>query len=108
MSFDGWVSLPGLGADFRVFALNQSGHVMEEVFTEDAGILGSVHVPWLELDPDVYGLRFSDSGLMDVGICNLVVWPATPHGDHVVPAPGAAALVMVGLTLTGLIKRRVA
>ncbi|HOA74025.1 MAG TPA: hypothetical protein PL151_17220 [Phycisphaerae bacterium] len=108
VGFDGWVLWETTDADFQLFTLDEDGQVIERVFSKDNAGLSTFHVPVFDLNPGVYGLKFTDHGLADVGICNLIVKTASCPTPVPVPAPGAAFLALAGLGITGWAKRRLA
>lgn len=110
VGFDGFIlSAFDTNPDFRAFSLDQNGNDIAQIFTQNFGFGGAAtwfNVPLFGLGSGVYGLRFSDTFVYDVAIDNLVIRTASPTPGPAVPAPGAAALALMGLGLTDWAKRR--
>ncbi|MBN1343894.1 MAG: hypothetical protein JXQ73_14515 [Phycisphaerae bacterium] len=114
MSFCGYIFDATLGADFHVYAYTEAyGNrylpcPVAHVYTgrwyggDDTEFCSG----WIEFDEPVTLLVFSNSGLHDVGIDCLTV--CSPDGEQVVPAPGAALLGVLGLSIISVVRRRFA
>jgi hypothetical protein len=119
VSFDWYVFNPTTGADFTFRAYDADGNFVKEavrelednsywIFSDDLvdefhwfthGGGGSI---CFEFDTPVYQIQFSDNGIHDVGIDNLILECA----PAVVPSPGALVLCSIGLLGIGTVRKR--
>lgn len=109
-SFDGWILWPESGAKFRYWAIGEDGTtIVDSLELSSPGPDHFFNLAWRSFSAPVRTLKFSDSGVLDIGIDNLVVATASsPHGSRSVPAPGGALLLLAGLATAGWLKRRIA
>ncbi len=98
--FEGYVFEATSGADLRYTALDQNNQTVDTAAWDPGSGAGGSYSSGLFSAP-VYHLRFSNSGIHDIGIDNLRV-----EKSQAVPAPGAIALGSFGMLLVNWLKKR--
>ena len=99
MSFQGYVFEATPGADFSYSAFDASNNLVDSA-SWNPGTGGQGSYSSGAYGSPVTHLRFSNSGMHDIGIDNLVVT------GKAIPAPGAMLLGSIGIAFTGWLRRR--